>query len=190
MEERSTEPPGQPAPAGPSVPAGGVPMPPVQDRTVLLHGLPFHYREWGPPTAPPLLLLHGYTGNARTWDTVAQALTEAYRVLALDLRGHGESPRTPDGRYPPAMIAGDVQAFAAALGLRHVPIVGFSFGGHAAYAVAAAQPGQVSRLVLVETGVPPAGAAMRASLQAWCDFPELYDTPQAAVDTFAACGVS
>jgi pimeloyl-ACP methyl ester carboxylesterase len=46
--------------------------PRVRDETVTLDGLRFHYRDWGEPDAPPLVLLHAYLQHARSWDTVAR----------------------------------------------------------------------------------------------------------------------
>src|SRR5207248_2402848 len=60
---------------------------------VNLNGLRFHYLEWGNHAAPPLLLLHGFTGHARQWEYVAGELRADFRVLALDQRGHGDSDR-------------------------------------------------------------------------------------------------
>ena len=65
--------------------------PVVRDETVILDGLRFHYRDWGDPAAPPVVLLHAYLQHARTWDTVAKGLADRVRVLALDQRGFGES---------------------------------------------------------------------------------------------------
>ena len=59
----------------------------VRDETVTLDGLRFHYRDWGDPDAPPVVLLHAYLQHARTWDTVARGLADRFRVLALDHRG-------------------------------------------------------------------------------------------------------
>ena len=60
----------------------------VRDKTINLDdGLRFHYRDWGDPAAPPVVLLHAYLQHARTWDTVARALADRFRVLALDQRG-------------------------------------------------------------------------------------------------------
>src|SRR6266540_2094635 len=67
------------------------------DRTITLHGQRFHYVEWGQAAAPPVVLLHGITGHARTWDDEAHLLAERYRVLVLDQRGHGDSDPAPDG---------------------------------------------------------------------------------------------
>jgi pimeloyl-ACP methyl ester carboxylesterase len=138
-------------------------MTPVRDETLTLNGLRFHYRDWGSPGAPPLVLLHGGLGNARHWDTLAQSLADRYRVLALDQRGHGESARSPRGQYTPDLITGDFAGFVGELRLSRFPIVGFSFGGHVAYTFAAVHPNQVSRLVMVETFVPPATPANIAS---------------------------
>lgn len=68
----------------------------VQDKTVTLNGLRFHYRDWGNAGATPLVLLHGFTSHARSWDTFARAVHERYRVLALDQRGHGETEWAAD----------------------------------------------------------------------------------------------
>ena len=65
--------------------------PMVRDETVTLDGLRFHYCDWENPSAPTVLLLHAYTSHARSWDTVARDLAGRFGVLALDLRGHGES---------------------------------------------------------------------------------------------------
>ena len=88
-----------------------------RDRTLVLNGQRFHYTEWGAATAPPLLMLHGVTGHARTWDEEAAALAARYRVLALDQRGHGDSDPSPNADYTVATMSADVVAFVDALGL-------------------------------------------------------------------------
>src|SRR4051812_48424755 len=82
----------------------------VQDKFLTLNGLRFHYREWGNTNAPPLVLLHGLRGNTRTWDTLAPGLVEHYRVLALDLRGRGETEWAQD--YSIAVMVEDLAAYA------------------------------------------------------------------------------
>jgi pimeloyl-ACP methyl ester carboxylesterase len=160
-------------------------MMPVRDETLTLNGLRFHYRDWGSPGAPPLVLLHGGLGNARHWDTLAQSLADRYRVLALDQRGHGESARSPGGQYTPDLIVGDFASFVGELRLSRFPIVGFSFGGHVAYSFAATHPDQVTRLVIVETFVPPATPANIAYLNAGRGLPAVYDDLADAVNRFA-----
>src|SRR5215216_3915791 len=96
----------------------------VRDATVQLNGLRFHYRDWGNEGAQPLLLLHGFTGHARTWDTFAQAMRDRYRVLALDQRGHGETEWATD--YATERSVEDIDAFVRELGLRRFALLGLS----------------------------------------------------------------
>jgi pimeloyl-ACP methyl ester carboxylesterase len=121
---------------------------PVRDSAMTLDGLRIHYRDWGDPTAPPVLLLHGYTSHARSWDTIASYLADRYRVLALDQRGHGESDRATD--YDEQRLLEDLAAFVEALGLGPFAAVGFSIGGFAAASYAVLHPERVTRLVLAE----------------------------------------
>ncbi|MET0251529.1 MAG: alpha/beta fold hydrolase, partial [Novosphingobium sp.] len=67
-----------------------------------------HYADWGNRDAPPLLLVHGGRDHCRSWDWTAQALRDDWHVLALDLRGHGDSEWTNDGNYMIADMVYDV----------------------------------------------------------------------------------
>jgi esterase len=123
-----------------------------RDRTVDLHGQVFHYTEWGDRAAAPVILLHGITGHARSWDDEALPLAARYHVLALDQRGHGDSAPAPDGDYSTDAFAGDLAAFVDALGLRTVDVVALSLGGRVAIAYTARHPERVRRLVIVDIG--------------------------------------
>ena len=138
------------------------------DHTVSLHGQRFHYKEWGPPAAPPVVLLHGITGHARTWDDEARLLAERRRVLALDQRGHGDSDPAPDGDYGDDALLGDLDAFVHALGLGRVSLLALSLGGRVAINYAGRYPAQVERLVVVDIGpeIAPAGRARVGTLMA------------------------
>ena len=158
------------------------PKPPVHDQTLSLNGLRFHYREWGEPTAPAVVLLHAYTQHARTWDTVARQLAKRYRVLALDQRGHGESEHTTD--YGEQRLVDDLAAFVDALGLVRFRAVGFSIGGAAAGGFAARHPEQVERLVLVENftdGDEPEAVAHLTTLRG---LPASFASPEEAAAAF------
>ena len=145
-----------------------------RDRTITLNGQRFHYTEWGAATAPALLMLHGVTGHARTWDEEAAAFASRYRVLALDQRGHGDSDPSPDADYTVATLASDVAAFADALGLSRLSIVGLSMGGRVAIAFAGQATPRVERLVIVDIGpeISPAGMLRVSTLMARS--PELF----------------
>ena len=131
------------------------------DHTVTLHGQRFHYTEWGAPAAPPVVLLHGITGHARTWDDEARLLAERRRVLVLDQRGHGDSDPAPDGDYGDDALLGDLDAFVHALGLGRVSLLALSLGGRVAINYAGRYPARVERLVVVDIGpeIAPAGRA-------------------------------
>ncbi len=103
----------------------------VLDEYIELRGLRFHYREWAPDRADArtLVLLHGYTGHARSWDHFAAGMTDRYRVIALDQRGHGESGWAPADRYGTDEMVADLQAFVGALALRDYHLLGLSMGG-------------------------------------------------------------
>ena len=85
----------------------------VMDRLIEMNGLRFHYRDWPAqnPNAEVLVLLHGYTGHARSWDWFAARMTDRYRVLALDQRGHGEPGWAAPEDYGTAHMVADLQAF-------------------------------------------------------------------------------
>jgi pimeloyl-ACP methyl ester carboxylesterase len=127
--------------------------PRVRDETVTLNGLRFHYRDWDNPGAPPVILLHGYTSHARSWDTIAQGLADRFRVLALDQRGHGESDWATD--YHEQRLVEDLAALVDALGLNQVALVGMSIGGSTACSYAARVPERVSKLVAMECVTDP-----------------------------------
>jgi len=103
----------------------------VVDELIELRGLRFHYRDWTSlrPDAPALVLLHGFTGHARGWDVFAKAMTDRYRVLALDQRGHGESGWGPADQYGVEDMADDLTAFVRALNLKDFAVLGLSMGG-------------------------------------------------------------
>ena len=66
---------------------------PPTEHTVNAHGLDLHYLDWGNPDAPPVLLLHGLQDSAALWGTFAESMCDDFHVIALDHRGHGDSPR-------------------------------------------------------------------------------------------------
>ena len=161
-------------------------MAPSSESTVSSRGFALHYVEWGAPTAPPVILLHGITGHARTWDTLAEALAPQWRVLALDQRGHGDSDSAPDGDYTTGAMADDLAAFADALGYRRFTLLGLSMGGRVAMDFAGAHPDRVERLVIVDIAPeihPPGMARIRTMI---ANAPETIESEEWAVETAMA----
>lgn len=152
-----------------------------RDQVLHVHGSRFHYTEWGEPSAPPVLLLHGVTGHARTWDEEARALADRYRVLALDQRGHGDSDPAPDGDYSTDALVGDIAAVVRTLALKPLRLVGLSLGGRVAIAFAARCPEAVERLVVVDIGPELAPAGVGRVGMAMAGSPERFASMEAAV---------
>ena len=122
-----------------------------RDRFVVADGRRFHYLEWGEPDSPPMLLLHGYAQTCHSWDFVALAMCDRFRVLSLDQRGHGDSDWAPDGDYTPEAYWTDLHAVMEALDLRDFVLMGLSMGGRNAISYAANHPGRVRALVVVDS---------------------------------------
>lgn len=142
---------------------------------VMVGGLRLHYLTWGEPSAPPLLLLHGLGESARAWSPVAPRLTERFRVLALDLRGHGNSDWHET--YAMQEIGDDAGEMIGALGLGQAVVAGIGLGGRAAALLAARQEHTVERLVVIEAGVRMNLPAEHAADMAVFDLPRRYNAP-------------
>lgn len=110
---------------------------------------------WGPADAPPLVLVHGGRDHARSWDAVARAMAGKWRVIAPDMRGHGDSAWAANGNYAMLDYLLDFRELVRALDLRHFSLVGHSLGGNIALRYAGLYPENVRRLVVIE-GLGPA----------------------------------
>jgi pimeloyl-ACP methyl ester carboxylesterase len=111
--------------------------------------------DYGDPGAgaPPMLLVHGMRDLAWSLDSVAEFFRERFRVVALDLRGHGDSDHV--GYYALPHFILDVRAAVRGLGLERPVLVGHSFGGEVAAQYAGLFPEVLGALVLVEGLGPP-----------------------------------
>jgi pimeloyl-ACP methyl ester carboxylesterase len=145
-------------------------------RTYFSQRLRLHYVDWGNPTAPPLLLVHGGLDHCRNWDWVAARLRDAWHVIAPDLRGHGDSQWTNDGQYPILGYVYDLAQLVHQQGLAPVTIVAHSLGGNIALRYAGLYPENVRKLVAIEgLGLSPKATAERLKkpfadrLRAWIE---------------------
>jgi pimeloyl-ACP methyl ester carboxylesterase len=117
-------------------------------------GVRLAYRETGDPAAKPVLLLHGMSSSAATWDAFAAELANAgFRAIALDQRGHGGSSRAMS--YSLHQFRDDAAAFLDRAELERVDVVGHSLGGHVATMLAQIRPQRIRRLVLEDIPVRP-----------------------------------
>lgn len=111
-------------------------------------GVRLRYAEQGDASAPPVILLHGYSDSWFSWSEVMPRLAARHRVFALDQRGHGDSDRPASG-YAMRDLAADVVAFMDARGIPRAAVVGHSMGSIVAREVVRLAPARVSQLVLV-----------------------------------------
>jgi len=107
--------------------------------------------EWS-DDGVPFLLLHGFGNEAHVWDDLAPVLAPHYRVLALDMRGHGDSDADPEGRYDHESMARDVEAVCEHLGIERLVLCGHSMGGRVSMRFAGRNPGRLAGLVIVDAG--------------------------------------
>lgn len=100
-----------------------------------------------------LVFLHYYGGSSRTWDRVANKLSDRYRIVAIDHRGWGDSEAPADG-YRIADLAADAEGVIETLGLQRYVLVGHSMGGKVAQLIASRRPRGLEGLVLVAPSPP------------------------------------
>ncbi|MDN0085221.1 alpha/beta hydrolase [Crenobacter sp. SG2305] len=173
----------------------------VPTRTIDVDGVAFAYRELGPDSGVPVILLHHLMAVLDDWDPrVIDGIAMQRRVIAFDNRGVGAS----GGSVPHTIeeMGRDAIAFIRALGLDKVDLLGFSMGGGVAQTVALQAPDLVRRMILAGTGPRGGGgidkvtkvavlAYIKAALT-WSDarnflfFPRTPEGKRAARDYFAA----
>ena len=129
--------------------------------------MPLAYTEWANEGAPLAILVHGSRDHSRSWDALAEALLPDYHVIAPDLRGHGNSGWSQDGRYDFAAYLSDFGALAKQLTMgprRQAVLIGHSLGAHIAFRFAGTYPEHIKRIVAIEAvGAPPDIEAYRLS---------------------------
>ncbi len=118
----------------------------------MANGLRIHYVEWGDASKPPLVLVHGLDRVGRTFEHLVASFIDRYRVIAYDMRGHGDTSWDPEGRYLVEDHVGDLEGLAAALGLRNITVWGNSTGGRVAQVFTALHPELVSHLISEDVG--------------------------------------
>ncbi|MGR4891338.1 alpha/beta fold hydrolase [Sphingopyxis sp. LARHCG72] len=118
-------------------------------------GQRIHYRDQGSRDGPAIILLHGSNASLQTWEPLVQRLGGTYRIVTLDLPGHGLTGATPDRDYGADGMMDAVDVVAAKLGLDHFILGGNSMGGWVAWRYALAQPARVDALLLIDAAGMP-----------------------------------
>ncbi len=125
--------------------------PSLSPQTIQMKGHTIFYTAKG--EGKPLLLIHGYGAGMWVWEKQIEALSQFYRVYALDLIGHGFSDR-PKIPYTPETYIHFLRDFMDGVGIEKATLVGNSMGGGVAWATAILSPERVDRLILIDC-VPP-----------------------------------
>lgn len=136
---------------------------PVERHVIEIDGCPIHWRAWGNPTSPVLVLVHGGGAHSGWWDHIAPLLTRHRYVVAPDLSGHGDSGRRPN--YSLRHWAQEIMAVADAASTGTQPaIIGHSMGGWVAATAAIHNPSAVDGIVVIDSPLrdrAPEGGRLR-----------------------------
>jgi pimeloyl-ACP methyl ester carboxylesterase len=122
-----------------------------------------HYREEGPADGHVLLLVHGQSASSESWREWSRQLSQTYRIISIDLPGHGLTRAPAD--YAPSMtkLARLIDEFATSIELTGFTVVGHSMGGHVAWTFAESFPRRTESLVLIASGglrAPASGGSL------------------------------
>src|SRR6267378_5469202 len=122
------------------------------DRYVTVNGLRIHYLDFGGDGKQPLIMLHGIGRVAHTFDHVARHFNQNYHVMAVDMRGHGDSDWDPKAAYLVEDYVKDIEGLAQQLRLRNIVIWGNSTGGRVAQVFAGLHPDLVAAVIAEDVG--------------------------------------
>ena len=118
---------------------------------VSVNGVDLAVREW-PGRGPAIVAVHGLTSNHTVWNSIADALAGAHRLITYDLRGRGDSAK-PERGYSLAHHAADLLGLLDHFGLERPIIAGHSLGAHIGVRFATLHPERVAKLVLFDGGL-------------------------------------
>ena len=118
-------------------------------------GLNVHYRDEGKPDGRALVLVHGSNASLHTWEPWVKILGKDYRIISLDLPGHGLTGVNPAGVYDNESYVGVVDGLLTKLGVTKAVIGGNSMGGGVSWMYALAHPEKTEALLLVDAGGQP-----------------------------------
>ncbi|HXL99867.1 MAG TPA: alpha/beta hydrolase [Rhizomicrobium sp.] len=125
---------------------------PPSQFVMLGDGARAHIRDRGPRDAPVLMLIHGSNASLFTWEPWASRLSDSFRVVSIDLPGHGLTGAVPNQDYSQEGMVWFVKEVADKLGLQSFAIAGNSMGGGVAARFAEEYPQRVNHLILVDAG--------------------------------------
>ncbi|MBI3676332.1 MAG: alpha/beta hydrolase [Proteobacteria bacterium] len=123
-----------------------------------------HIRDVGPRDAPVIVLVHGSNASLFTWEPWSKRLSDTFRVVSLDLPGHGLTGAVPSHDYSQKGMVEFVKAVTDKLGIKKFAIAGNSMGGGVAARFAETYPDSLTHLILVDAGGMPSKQGDRTPL--------------------------
>lgn len=145
-----------------------------------------HYRKLGQPGATPILIVHGLSYFSYDWVPVAAELACDREVVAMDMRGFGDSSWSPSEDYSLDSFAGDIAALLDHLGWDRAILMGHSMGGRNTTYFAAKHPDRVERLVLVDYSPVNAKQGGQRVARTVAGVPDAFADVDQAMDYFGA----
>lgn len=127
-------------------------------------GLAVHVRDQGPTTAPVLVLLHGSNSSLHTWEPWVARLKDKYRIITMDLPGHGLTGPHPRDAYGAADFVAVVDAVVTAKNVQKFVVGGNSMGGWVSWHYALAHPEKLTGMILVDAAGAPTQLAAKREL--------------------------
>ena len=165
--------------AEPALP-NGISHPRAADCHIRVNGLRLHYLDWGASGKQPLILLHGIARVAHTFDHLAPHFSGDYHVIAVDMRGHGDSGWDAQEAYLVEDYVTDIEGLVEQLQLRNIVLWGNSTGGRVAQVYAALHRELVAAVIVEDVGPERPGAIserrakrMSAEENGWAETDEL-----------------
>jgi pimeloyl-ACP methyl ester carboxylesterase len=132
--------------------------------------------EWS-RRGPACVLLHGFGDNSSVWSHLTPQIMSRFRVVAIDLRGHGNSDWDPQTRYNTETLTADLAEVINSFDFARTILIGHSWGAAIATRFAAAQPATVSGLVIVDFGPELAEAGVQEILKGFTETPRSFASP-------------
>jgi esterase len=157
---------------------------PHQSARVRSGDVQIHLRRLGKPGRTPLLIVHGLSYFSWDWLEVAQALGVEREVIAMDMRGFGDSDWSPAQDYRVSAMAQDILAVLDHAGWKRVLLVGHSMGGRSTTYVAAKHPERVAGLVLADYTPENAPAGTQRTTEIVGNTPDAFASIEAAMQYF------
>lgn len=144
--------------------------------SIIINELNVSYHDEGPDDAPVIIFIHGFPLNKNTWNLQLDALKSTYRVIAYDIRGHGDSDSGPND-FSINLFANDLNLFLDTLQIEKAVICGLSMGGYIALTAVSRPKHRFQGLILADT-------------QCIADTPEGKEKRKKSIESIHAYGVA